>query len=75
MQGKTSSIFSIAQDCLRLVEQISTHVANDLSTESEFRSEWLDEASRFRIWANNIGALLTNEHRNSLDTRLRNAAR
>ena len=34
-----------------------------------------DEAGRFRVWANNIGAFLTADRRNSLDFRLRTAAK
>lgn len=35
----------------------------------------LDEFGRFRLWANNIGAFLNIDHRNSLDFRLRQASK
>ena len=65
-------ISDIGSRCLRLFDALS----RSLETKNASSVSWagiLDEYARYRIWADNIGALLNPEQRNSLDFRLRNA--
>ena len=59
--------------CLQLFGQLSSLLADKIAVHSISRDDCLDELGRFRMWANNIGAFLRIEHRNSLDFRLREA--
>lgn len=59
--------------CLQLFDQLSSLPAEKIVVHIIPRDECLDELGRFRMWANNIGAFLHIEHRNSLDFRLREA--
>ena len=58
--------------CLRLFDSLSRSLETK-NASSVSCPGILDEYARFRIWADNIGALLNSEQRNSLDFRLRNA--
>ena len=57
--------------CLQLFDQLYSLSADKIVVHSISRDDCLDELGRFRVWANNIGAFLRIEHRNSLDFRLR----
>ena len=71
MASVRSPIAIKSRQCLQDLDRVS-----DLSDDGRLANEigpsmQLDEGGRFRIWANNIGALLTADHGNSLDFRLR----
>ena len=59
--------------CLQLFDQLSSLSADKIVVHTIPLDDCLDELGRFCMWANNIGAFLRIEHRNSLDFRLREA--
>ena len=65
-------ISTVCGRCSQRFEELSA-LAKDHSSSLVSSSNCLDELARFRIWANNIGALLNPEQRNSLDYRLRSS--
>ena len=70
-----SPIASKSHQCVQLLDR-ALNLWNQENPAK--RSSWeltFDEAGRFRIWANNIGALLAADRRNSLDYRLRNVSK
>ena len=62
-------------DCLRLFEHLSLLLDDKTMDQLISPAVCLDELGRFRMWANNIGAFLSIDHRNSLDFRLREASK
>ena len=74
-QPSASPIYSKSVRCSLLFQRLSKLLDDDLSLHTISSTSCLDEFSRFRIWANNIGALLSPSQRNSLEYRLRNAPR
>jgi len=73
MTSAMSPIATQSRQCSQLFGQLSSLLDNGNTADATHLTIYLDEHCRFRVWANNIGALLTVEHRNSLDFRLRNA--
>lgn len=59
--------------CLQLFDRLSSLSHDKTSNHVISPAACLDEFVRFRLWANNIGAFLSIDHRNSLDFRLREA--
>ena len=59
--------------CLQLFDKLSSLLEDRTSDHLISAAACLDEFARFRLWANNIGAFLSGDHRNSLDSRLREA--
>ena len=75
MAVSDSPIATQSRQCLQLLDRVSVLISDGEVATSNLSDLYLDEAGRFRIWANNIGALLTIDHRNSLDFRLRRAVK
>lgn len=71
----TSPIAKRSCDCLQLFERLIQLVDDKTMDQLISPAVCLDELGRFRLWANNIGAFLSIDHRNSLDFRLREASK
>ena len=75
-QSKTPSqpsIQSQSRQCFELFETLSRLQSESNPGGLPDSTDFRDEFARFLLWANNIGALLPSEQRNSLDFRLRSA--
>ncbi len=70
-----SPIAGRSHHCLHLFDRLFSHLDVNASYYSISPAACLDELGRFRLWANNIGALLSGDHQNSLDFRLRGASK
>ena len=70
---QASPIASLANTCVEHFHQLNTLLQNSQSQEDlgVAGSAALDELDRFKIWAGNIGALLSIGNQISLDHRLR----
>lgn len=70
-----SPIAGRSRRCLELFDRLSSLLDDETSSHFISPAACLDEFGRFRLWANNIGAFLSINHRNSLDFRLREASK
>lgn len=71
----TSPIADRSCLCQQLFDRLSS-LSHDIRSDCLISpAASLDELGRFRLWANNIGAFLRIEYRNSLDFRLREASK
>ena len=61
--------------CLQLFDRLCSLLDDKTSTDLISQTACIDESARFCLWANNIGAFLSIDHRNSLDFRLRQVSR
>ncbi len=68
-----SPIATQARQCSQLFSRLSSLFGDGNTADATHMTICSDEFCRFRVWANNLGALLTVDHRNSLDFRMRNA--
>lgn len=73
MTSLDSPIASESNICLQLFHQLCILLDNPDSEGLILPATCIDEFGRFRIWGNNIGALLSFGHRNSLDFRVQGA--
>ena len=71
----TSPIAERSSHCLQLFDQLSSLLHDNDSDHLISPAACTDELGRFCLWANNIGAFLKMEFRNSLDFRLREASK
>ena len=70
-----SPIAERSNGCLQLFDRLSSLLHDNDSKHLISPAACLDELGRFCLWANNIGAFLRIEFRNSLDFRLREASK
>ena len=75
MANSKSPIASKSRQCVQLLDRARNLWSQDNPAKTSSWELNFDEAGRFRIWANNIGALLAADRRNSLDYRLRDASK
>lgn len=73
MLASSSPIAYHCRDCLQLFDRLSAVLDESRDGRPSLIEICLDSYARYRIWANNIGARLTIDRRNSLDVRLQNA--
>ncbi len=71
----TSPIARTSRHCSQLFDRLFSLLDDKTSDQLISSAACLDEFGRFRLWANNIGAFLNIEQRNSLDFRLRDASK
>ena len=71
----TSPIAESSCRCQQLFDRLSSLLHDNRSGYLISPAAILDELGRFRLWANNIGAFLRIDYRNSLDFRLREASK
>lgn len=64
-----------SSSCLQLFDRLCSLLDDKTSNQLISLTVCLDESGRFRLWANNIGAFLTIDNRNSLDFRLREVSK
>ena len=75
MAHSYSPIASKSHQCVQLLDRVRNLWIQDNPAKTSSWELTFDEAGRFRIWANNIGAFLVADRRNSLDFRLRNSSK
>lgn len=75
MASSKSPIAAQSRQCSDLFDRLSLALGTMDPGNGMSSAACQDEFGRFRIWANNIGALLTLNYRNSLDFRLSRATK